>query len=262
MSKSSAFGLSTKRHRVEIALRPHRVWWVQALLILWRWSFEITAVITGIWVYQHLAHDLPGWAAACVMFAPLGVALAVPWSRRIVVGFAWCTVTRHRLRSFFTAVRLTNGHGKLPWLLLVRPTPVGERALCLMVAGLSANDLADRGEAIASTCWASDARVSRSKRLAALVWIDVIRRDPLSATKPLGSELMPTARRFGRLHAVPSTDPVPARPVALVENFTPSAAPVVDLKPVARQPAKTRESNDGASGPTVVRNGEDLSDYV
>ena len=193
MSKSSAFGFSSKRQRVEIALKPHRVWWVQALLIVWRWSFEIAAVVTIVWVYNHLATDLPGWAVVCVMFAPLGVALAFPWSRRMVIGMAWCTVTRHRLRAFFTAVRVTNGHGKLPWLLMVRPTPVGERALCLMVAGLSAKDLADRGEAIASTCWASDARVSRSKRLASLVWIDVIRRDPLSASAPLGSELMPVS---------------------------------------------------------------------
>ena len=85
---------------------------------------------------------------------------------------------------------MTNYHGKLPWLLLVKPTPVGERPLCLMVAGLSLNDLEDRTEAIASTSIARDARVTRSKRFAPLVWIDVIRRDPLAASKPLVSVLL------------------------------------------------------------------------
>jgi hypothetical protein len=131
-----------------------------------------------------------------------------------------------------------------------------------MVAGLSANDFANRGEAIASTCWASDARISRSKRLAALVWIDVIRRDPLAATKPLGSELMPTARRFGRLSTADAA-PATARTGPLVEQFTPSTAPVIDIKPDP-SPA-TRTPNRAATadnGPTVMRNGEDLSDYV
>ena len=41
MSKSTLFGSSGKGQRVELAIRPHRAWPVQVLLVLWRWSFEL-----------------------------------------------------------------------------------------------------------------------------------------------------------------------------------------------------------------------------
>ncbi len=255
MSKSTLFGSSGKGQRVELAIRPHRAWPVQVLLVLWRWSFELCLAIALVVVYLRLTESMrPVWALV-LMATPLAVALAVPWSRRQLLGWFWCTVTRHRLRALFVAVRMTNYHGKLPWLLLVKPTPVGERALCLMVAGLSLNDLEDRTEAIASTCIARDARVTRSKRFAPLVWIDVIRRDPLAASKPLVSVLLAKAKTFGRLHTDPNT-PAPglaAVPTRLVEPipsaFTPAAAPA--------------QRNPIPDGPVVVVvHGEDLSDYV
>ena len=79
----------------------------------------------------------------------------MPWSRRLFLGWVWCAVTRHRLRAFFVAAYVTNTHGKLPWILWIRPTPVGERALCLLVAGLAVTDLDDRTEALAAACWAA-----------------------------------------------------------------------------------------------------------
>lgn len=266
MSKSSAFGFGTRRQRVEIALKPHRVWWVQALLIVWRWSFEIAAAIGVVLAYQHLRHGLPAWGALAVMAAPVVIALAVPWTRRQVLGWFWAAITRHRLRAFFTAARMTNGHGKLPWLLLVRPTAVGERALCFLVAGMAVTDLADRGQAIAATCWASDARIARSTRLAALVWIDVIRRDPLAATKPLDSELLPkTARRNAGPTGTAGDTPAPARPFTRLADSI-SNRPARATAPGNPNPSRpaTPEPRIPAQqdAPHVVRHGEDLSDYV
>jgi hypothetical protein len=250
MSKSTRFGLSGRGQRVELAIRPHRAWWVQALLILWRWSFELAVAVALVVVYVQLTESMPPLVAVLVMCAPVVIVLGIPWSRRQVLGWFWCTVTRHRLRALFVAVRLTNGHGKLPWLLLVRPTPVGERALCLMVAGLSVTDLENRTEAVAATCWARSARITRSPRWAALVWIDVVRRDPLAAKKPLGSELLVKASRFGRLH----TDPT---------KPAPPPTPLVEPIPSAPKPAKTPAQRTPTSdGPSVVVHGEDLSDYV
>ena len=185
MSKTTRLGFG-RHQRVELAFRPHRVWWVQALLIAWRWAFELAvAVAPGRRLRPaHRSRCGRGWP--CSSWRPRSLlGLGIPVSRRQLIGWFWCTVTRHRLRTLFVAVRMTNGHGKLPWILLVRPTPVGERALCFMVAGLSVVDLENRTEAIAATCWARGARVSRSPRWAAFVWVDVIRRDPLAAAKPL-----------------------------------------------------------------------------
>jgi hypothetical protein len=244
-------GHSTQR--VELAIHPHRAWWVQLLLIVWRWAFELAAALTLVLAYTRLTDRMSAWAALAVLLAPVALTLAVPWSRRQLVGWSWCTVTRHRLRALFVAVNVTNGHGKLPWLLLVRPTPVGERALCLMVAGLSVDDLSQRTESIAATCWARESRVARSARCAPLVWIDVVRRDPLAVKTPLRSVLMTVAARIGRLHPDPTAPaPATAPPAPLVEHFGPPTPADV---PVPRTPTTS-------DGPTVVRHGEDLSDYV
>ncbi len=261
MSKTTRLGFSGRGQRVELAFRPHRVWWVQALLIAWRWAFELALVVGLVVAYVQLTENLRPWVAVLVMLAPLGLVLGMRWSRRQLIGWFWCTVTRHRLRALFVAVRMTNGHGKLPWLLLVRPTPVGERALLLMVAGLSVLDLENRTEAVAATCWARSARITRSPRWAALVWVDVIRRDPLAARKPLGSELLAKASRFGRLHTNPNTNTPAAAPTPLVEPaLSPARPDQTPQRPATTVPApRTPAESDG---PRVVIDGEDLTDYV
>ena len=251
--------------RVELAIHPHRAWWVQLLLIVWRWAFELVVAVVLVVAYRRLTVHMPHWVAATVLLGPVALTLVIPWSRRQLVGWLWCTVTRHRLRALFVAVNVTNGHGKLPWLLLVRPTPVGERALCLMVAGLSVNDLADRTESIAATCWARESRVARSVRFAPLIWIDVVRRDPLATKTPLRSVLMTAATRIGRLHTDP-TRPTPATgPLDEPALTAPAPTPVTEPAPApAARPARTPAPRTPTppDGPSVVLHGEDLSDYV
>jgi hypothetical protein len=157
-----------------------------------------------------------------IMAAPVGLAFAVPVTRRVAIGWFWCSITKYRLRVFFREVQVTNWSGKTPRLIWVRRTPVGERALCYLVAGLSIEHLAGRTEAIASACWAQKARVTRIRRFASLAWIDVTRRDPLTRTtitSPLVTE--PTA--LGRLYRFPgrTTDATPMPRLAVEGDQAP-----------------------------------------
>jgi hypothetical protein len=95
----------------------------------------------------------------------------------------WCQVTRHRLQTCFAAfVRATNRvtPGLVPLVLTVRSTPAGERAWVWLRPGLDLADLQDRTDKIAVACWARSVQVVASTRFAALVRLDVTRRDPLA----------------------------------------------------------------------------------
>ena len=82
-----------------------------------------------------------------------------------------------------------NHRGYVPWLLWVRPTNVGERVWLLMRPGICVDDLDTRTSQIAAACWARDARVRAWRRLVAVVLVDVVRRDPLTSGKLVGSPL-------------------------------------------------------------------------
>jgi len=115
------------------------------------------------------------------------MAWAPSW--RFVVGHMWCTVTRHRLRSCLVQSRIMNYRGYVPWCLWVRPTNVGERVWLFMRPGICVDDLEAKTPQFAAACWARDARVRAVRRLVALVAVDVIRRDPLTSGRLIGSPL-------------------------------------------------------------------------
>jgi hypothetical protein len=85
----------------------------------------------------------------------------------------------------FAAFIATNREGTLPLILLARPTPAGERVWIWLRPGLSIKDLEQDGQVqkLAVACWANEARVARaSRKYAALVRVDITRREPLAAT--------------------------------------------------------------------------------
>ncbi|GAA1612639.1 hypothetical protein GCM10009742_74770 [Kribbella karoonensis] len=55
-----------------------------------------------------------------------------------------------------------------------------------MRPGLSVEDLVAKAEALASACWARQAVVDRTRRNAALVRIEIIRRDPVAKPRVAG----------------------------------------------------------------------------
>jgi hypothetical protein len=157
------------------------------LRVLWWWSIEImtTTFVAGGWVA--LAH-LTSWGlASAALLTVLAAVVVPPRPRRFVSAWSWCLVVRHRLRLCFATLvrsqaRVTGGRPpSLPLLLWARPTPAGERVWLWLRPGLSLEDLDGKAGLIAVACIANQVRVTAaSERYAALLRVDIARRDPLA----------------------------------------------------------------------------------
>src|SRR3954447_23048875 len=171
-------------HVEVIPFRPHHSWWVQLLLLGWRWLTELILLgLLAAYLVQASHAGWPIWLSVLVPVVVLAALLAWPPTRWVVQGVFWTLVTRHRLRSYFLQCGAYNRSGALPWLTLSYPTRVGARVWVWLVPGLSLADFESDTDKIAVACWARDCRVGRSKRLASLVWVDVIRQDPLTGSR-------------------------------------------------------------------------------
>lgn len=170
-----------------------RAWPV--LRVLWHWSAEITGCLLLVGVPSLLAREAPPVLALAVVVVPLVVVAAVGRWRRRVRAWWRCAVVRHRLRVCFAEVVRTAGRsqvGRVPLILLARPTPAGERVWVWLRAGLDLAELEGKTGKLAVACWVGEVRVVRaSARYAALVRIDVTRRDPLT-----GKVVSPLAAYF------------------------------------------------------------------
>ena len=150
----------------------------------------VGAVCLGVWLVLTL-----GATAAGLWFASL-MALTgwVSPVRRLIQRTAWCQVTRSRLYSVMIESRIHSRTGRLPIVLRVKPTKVGERASIWCVAGVSLEDFESRTRTIGAACYARDARVSAHKRWSHLITVEVIRRDTLGALEKIRPSLLD---RFG-----------------------------------------------------------------
>ena len=170
-----------------------------------RWRLELTLAIAG-WVGWHwLTNHLPTWAVivlACLAAGGLGW---LEWWRRVVSRRVLAVLTRHRLRSVFIERRIMNYSGNLPLLLWSRPTPVGDRVVLLLRAGINLLDLEANLPYLASGCGARLATARAVTWMTALVIIDIARRDPLATTTPAPSGMATTPPSGPRppLHLVP-----------------------------------------------------------
>jgi hypothetical protein len=159
-----------------------RVWPV--LRVLWWWAFEITTagvLVAGVsWLVRATS---PVWALI-LLAAAAGLGWAVGRVRRWVSAWGWCTVVRHRLRYCFAEFIRSQSRMhplRLPLILLAKPTPAGMRVWVWLRPGLDLTDLEGRTPKLAVACWAGEVRVVRaSARYAALIRVDVTRRDPLT----------------------------------------------------------------------------------
>lgn len=187
----------------EVFTRPQRSRPARLLGLLIRRRAEITVIVAALLAWSWLAEHLPAWGAGLVLGVPALAVIAVPASRRYLHRRALAVLTRHRLRSVLVQRRVMNWTGNLPVLLWSRPTPVGERVWVLLRAGIDGVDIERNLAHIASGCFARDARISVTRRMTALVLVDVIRRDPLSgpSARPAAS---PRAVARPVLHSVPT----------------------------------------------------------
>jgi hypothetical protein len=157
--------------------------------LIWRWRAELTtlaivlAAFFWLWIQITLIWD----GVALAAFA--AVTFGEPHSRRFTIRRFWCVVTRHRFHRVCWEARLHTRSGRLPWVLWIRPTKVGERLHVWCLAGISAEDFTKSTDAIRSACYARDARVTRNPRWSHIVTIDIIRRDTLAAKSKVSSPL-------------------------------------------------------------------------
>lgn len=172
-------------------VRRRPVWWRVVGWVL-RHLPEILAIILAIRAWQVCSARIgPLWTNL------LGCALAVGavgWrrSRRWLLAVFGCLLTRHRLRTALAELRLCSRAGRLPILLALLPTPVGERVWLCCPVGVAAEDIAEETERLRSACYARDVRVTRDRRYSALVVLEVVRRDPLASGQPVRCPLPDT----------------------------------------------------------------------
>jgi hypothetical protein len=155
------------------------------LRIIWWWLPETVAATGLVYGWTWLMLATPLWLALVLVIGGVGAPAAFRRSRHWVLAPAWCLIVRHRLRTCFAAFIATNREGTLPLILFARPTPAGERVWVWLRPGLSIKDLEQDGQVqkLAVACWANEARVARaSRKYAALLRVDITRREPLAAT--------------------------------------------------------------------------------
>jgi hypothetical protein len=137
----------------------------------------VTITTTGWW---ELAKVLSIVWAAVISTTALTVLTVLPWTRRFMIRRAWCVLSRHRIQKVCYETRMHTRSGRLPLVLRISPTQVGERALVWCRAGICKADFEAHAEEIAAACYARQTRVNGSKGWAQLVQVDIVRRDTLA----------------------------------------------------------------------------------
>jgi hypothetical protein len=165
---------------------------------LFRFRTELatfTAVTVGGWA---LAKALTVIWAVAILMTTAAVVTALPWTRRFAIRRAWCVLSRHRIQRVCFETRMHTRSGRLPLVLRIHPTQVGERALIWCRAGICKADFEAHTGEIAAACYARQARVKGHQRWAQLVTVDVVRRDTLAAHQVIPSgvaRMSPKGRR-------------------------------------------------------------------
>jgi hypothetical protein len=163
---------------------------------IWRFRTELTTLAATAAAAWELAIRVTAVWMAVILTATMTVALVLPWTRRFVTGRAWCVLSRHRIQRVCFETRMHTRSGRLPLMLRITPTKVGERALIWCRAGICAEDFEAHAAEIAAACYARQARVERNRRWAQLVHVDIVRRDTLAPHHVIQSGLAdrPTLR--------------------------------------------------------------------
>jgi len=149
--------------------------------VIWRFRTEVMVLVTGTAGIWELAKAVTT-AWLMVVLIMTGTAVTVlPQVRRFITRRAWCVLSRHRIQKVCFETRMHTRSGRLPLVLRIRPTKVGERALIWCRAGICAADFEAHVPEIAAACYARQARVEGNKRWAQLLYLDIVRRDTLAA---------------------------------------------------------------------------------
>ena len=163
--------------------------------VIWRFRTELTGLLAGMTGLWELAKVVTlTWAVIITTTLALAV-MAVPPTRRFAVRRAWCVLSRHRIQKVCFETRMHTRSGRLPLVLRITPTEVGERALIWCRAGICAADFEAHAPEIAAACYARQVRIEGSRRWAQLVQLDIVRRDTLAPHVVIIPGLASTAGR-------------------------------------------------------------------
>ena len=164
--------------------------------VIWRFRTEVMVLVTGTAGIWELAKAVTT-AWLMVILIMTGTAVTVlPQVRRFITRRAWCVLSRHRIQKVCFETRMHTRSGRLPLVLRIRPTKVGERALIWCRAGICAADFEAHTPETAAACYARQARVEGHKRWAQLVQLDIVRRDTLAAHTVIPSGLADTPPKW------------------------------------------------------------------
>jgi hypothetical protein len=168
-----------------LAVKFHR----SAAGVLWRWRTELAVLVCVTWACWKLAGLITLTWSLTVLAVPILAALAVPSSRRYLKSHTWCVISRHRLQRVCYETRMHTRAGRLPFIIWIRPTKVGERAWVLCRAGICADDFDAYKAEIAAACFAREARISPDKKWSHLITLDIVRHDPLGTGRIIPSQI-------------------------------------------------------------------------
>jgi hypothetical protein len=147
---------------------------------IWRFRTELSALAAGTGGIWELAKAITiTWAMIIIAALTLAI-IMLPPTRRLVTRRAWCIVSRHRIQKVCFETRMHTRSGRLPLVLRITPTEVGERATVWCRAGICAEDFEAHAPEIAAACYARQVRIEANRRWAQLVHLDIVRRDTLA----------------------------------------------------------------------------------
>lgn len=231
------------------------VWPVARILV--HWWVEIALVAVLLLGVSELYHVAAGPVVIGVLLSLAGGLMLPAPLRRRTISWAWCVISRHRLRVSFAAYIRGNREGTLPFILHAKPTPVGERVVVWLRPGLSLDELKNRQEQLAVSCWAKNVTVeSASSKYAALLVFNIKRHNTLDGAvdSPLADTPAAPAREKTATADVTALDLTDVPEDAIKDE---------DVKPVKKPATAVYKPTPKTTEQVVVStSGEDVSDYI
>jgi hypothetical protein len=186
MARSSARSRRDTPYPLDRALvTMHR----SAAGVLWRFRTEMTACLVAAAGFWELDRAVTATWAVVILAASAVLVMVLPPARRQVTRRVCCTLSRHRIHRVCFETRMHTRSGRLPLVLRIFPTEVGERAVIWCRAGICAEDFELNAAEIAAACYARQARIEGHRRWAQIVILDIVRRDTLAPGYVIASGL-------------------------------------------------------------------------
>jgi hypothetical protein len=142
----------------------------------WRWRLELSLLALPALAHGLLAEGVGELAAWPLVGAVVGVALAVPWSRRCLTRELRAAKVRRRWRRAWRDCGLPPVRAGR-----VTPVAVGELVRVRAARGSCLGAVAGRAEQLAVCLKLREVRVTRDRENAARGTVTLVRRDPLAA---------------------------------------------------------------------------------